>query len=593
MENELADRIARNETGHQWDTRVWLAVGLVLLGAALNAIYLFRHCPIDLSEDETHYWEWSRHLDYGYYSKPPGIAWVIWAAIRIGAMLGINGDGSGAALAPVMRMAAVIFGMCSGLLSLFLARRMFGGKGALAVILLSAAVPMFAVGSLLITIDAPMYLCWAGTVYCLWRCVENAKLKTQNANQRVTWLYAAGVCAGMGMLFKPVGIVLPVCCFIAALADREGARRAFKTWHALGAIVVMMASQVPVLVWNARHGWVMFLHIGTQGGLAGGVTKHKGFVQAALLDPLSRVGAYVGGQAGGMGGVIFVLLVIAVVVAWTKARAATQGKAERTRWVFLLSFAVPLWGFYFLLSLWKGTEPNWPAASYFAGMILLAGVVAEGWSAAEANVRKAWRVWGGIAVVSGILITTLVMNFYRFFPVAASHLEPLKGTPKYFSSRWHPVAFWAKPLEKVIGMQARAEAIEPVREALAKETGQEPLIMTGRYDTSSSLAFYLPGQPFVYCLMSNLGGRKSQYDLWPGLNETAGDKPVLAGRPAVIVGIDGKDFDEVVRPAFERVEGPEKLPIVLNGITLKMVVVYRAWGYKGHIGTVVGAGGSY
>src|SRR5678816_3966763 len=67
---------------------VWLAAGLVVLGAVLNTIYLFNNCRIDMSEDEAHYWEWSRHLDYGYYSKPPGIAWVFWVAQRVGDALG-------------------------------------------------------------------------------------------------------------------------------------------------------------------------------------------------------------------------------------------------------------------------------------------------------------------------------------------------------------------------------------------------------------------------------------------------------------------------------------------------------------------------
>ena len=65
-------------TRRQWC--FWLAIALVVLGAISNTFYLWHNCPLDLSEDESHYWEWSRHLDYGYYSKPPGIAAVIWAA---------------------------------------------------------------------------------------------------------------------------------------------------------------------------------------------------------------------------------------------------------------------------------------------------------------------------------------------------------------------------------------------------------------------------------------------------------------------------------------------------------------------------------
>src|SRR6185369_2110297 len=73
-------------------------------------------------------------------------------------------------LAAVLRTPAILMGMLSALLSVGLARRVFrDDRAGLAVVVLSAAVPMFAVGSVLITIDSPMYFCWAGTVYCLWR----------------------------------------------------------------------------------------------------------------------------------------------------------------------------------------------------------------------------------------------------------------------------------------------------------------------------------------------------------------------------------------------------------------------------------------
>ena len=62
----------------------------------------------------------------------------------------------------------------------------------------------------------------------------------------------------------------------------------------------MMSSQVPVVVWNARHGWVTFRHILTQEGLgkqaAAEAAPTKSVVQKILLVPLSRIGEYLGGQ---------------------------------------------------------------------------------------------------------------------------------------------------------------------------------------------------------------------------------------------------------------------------------------------------------
>jgi hypothetical protein len=32
---------------------------------------------IDLYADEAYYWGWAQHFDFGYYSKPPMVAWLI------------------------------------------------------------------------------------------------------------------------------------------------------------------------------------------------------------------------------------------------------------------------------------------------------------------------------------------------------------------------------------------------------------------------------------------------------------------------------------------------------------------------------------
>ena len=53
-----------------------LALGLF----AMRMAYLAWACPYTLIEDEAQYWEWSRRIDWSYYSKGPGIAWAIGAA---------------------------------------------------------------------------------------------------------------------------------------------------------------------------------------------------------------------------------------------------------------------------------------------------------------------------------------------------------------------------------------------------------------------------------------------------------------------------------------------------------------------------------
>ena len=59
-----------------WGCR--LLAALLILGATVaHLLYLGVNCPLDLAPDEAHYWDWSRHLDWSYYSKGPLVAWLM------------------------------------------------------------------------------------------------------------------------------------------------------------------------------------------------------------------------------------------------------------------------------------------------------------------------------------------------------------------------------------------------------------------------------------------------------------------------------------------------------------------------------------
>ena len=53
-----------------------------LIGSALLIITLLRSVavittPLELGVDEAQYWLWSQTPDFGYFTKPPLIAWII------------------------------------------------------------------------------------------------------------------------------------------------------------------------------------------------------------------------------------------------------------------------------------------------------------------------------------------------------------------------------------------------------------------------------------------------------------------------------------------------------------------------------------
>src|SRR5438309_5053744 len=91
--------------------RAWrlLAGFLILAAAALRVLYLAAYCPLDLAPDEAHYWDWSRHLDWSYYSKGPLVAYLI----RLGGAAASALPLSARAQALAVRLPAVV---CGGLL---------------------------------------------------------------------------------------------------------------------------------------------------------------------------------------------------------------------------------------------------------------------------------------------------------------------------------------------------------------------------------------------------------------------------------------------------------------------------------------------
>ena len=141
----------------------------MLAAAGLHLAYLAHDCPLDMVPDEAHYWDWSRHLDWSYYSKGPGIAWLIRLSCELFGGLSIALTG-GEMLA--VRLPALV---CGSLLltSLYVLAVQVSGRHrpALAVVAVALTTPVIAAGSSLMTIDAPYCCCWGWALVFAHRAV--------------------------------------------------------------------------------------------------------------------------------------------------------------------------------------------------------------------------------------------------------------------------------------------------------------------------------------------------------------------------------------------------------------------------------------
>ena len=101
------------------DRSTLLAFGLIA-GLLAVRMVLLAASPLELYADEAQYWRWGQSLEWGYYSKPPMIAWVIYTSTAF------LGDSEWA-----IRFLAPIFHAVAATILFLLARRMFDERAAL------------------------------------------------------------------------------------------------------------------------------------------------------------------------------------------------------------------------------------------------------------------------------------------------------------------------------------------------------------------------------------------------------------------------------------------------------------------------------
>src|SRR5690349_13384350 len=126
------------------DSDLRAAVLLVVGLTAARLVALFA-TPLDLYPDEAQYWLWSRTLDFGYYSKPPMIAWAIWATTHIG------GDSE-----PWVRLSADLFQAGATFVVFLIGRRLYGASAGLAAAALYGLMPGVQLSALVAATDAPL-----------------------------------------------------------------------------------------------------------------------------------------------------------------------------------------------------------------------------------------------------------------------------------------------------------------------------------------------------------------------------------------------------------------------------------------------------
>ena len=384
--------------------------------AALTLVRLAVAAAVPLSPDEAYYWVWSRALAPGYLDHPPMVA--LW--IRLGTALA--GD-----TAFGVRLLAPLSAAFGSLLLADAGRLLFSGRpaGLRAATLLNATL-MLGAGAVTMTPDTPLLFFWTATAWAL------ARLASGGAG---AWWLAVGLAAGLGLDSKYTAALLGLGIALWLLTP---SRRAWlpTPWPWAGGLVAG-ALFLPVVLWNADHGWVSFIK---QGGRTGDWTPDRAFRYLPEL---------LGGQAGLATPLVFALFCAGATVAARRWRQPS--------WSLCAILILPGALVFTQHALGDRVQANWVAVLY-PGCALAAAGLGDRW----------WRP----AATLGFAITAVVY--------VQAALAPL------------PLPRTLDPTLRIAGWPALAQAA-------ATETRQQDaaFLASEDYGVASALAWSAPGLPVL------------------------------------------------------------------------------------------------
>jgi hypothetical protein len=402
---------------------VAIAVAVLVVVTAFRLWYATR---LGLVADEAFYWLWSKHLAASYTDKGPAIAWIIAAGTRV---FGDTPFG--------IRWLGVLMSAGIGWQIFRLARRLYDDRVALWCLAVACVIPLFSVGSVLMTIDTPSVFCWAWAANVFWTALESGRTRH--------W-FGLGLIIGAGFLAKFTNGVQLGCIALFLLWSAPHRRFLFsRQTLALGVAFTLCC--LPILWWNYQVGWLQVAALHSRSG-----------VTSSFQVRPRQLFRFLGEQLG----VISPLLGLGMAVA-AVGLLLTRHREPRVR--FLMCQFLPIYAIFGFFSLNFAGKGNWPVPALIAGIVLLVVFWRE-----QVRRQPGWR-WATGTALAVAAVMTAGLHAAIFIPVPAIHrlMRRAQGWPDF------------------------AAHIERDRRKY-----DASVLIANHYSLASLAEFYLPDHPPVY-----------------------------------------------------------------------------------------------
>jgi 4-amino-4-deoxy-L-arabinose transferase-like glycosyltransferase len=437
---------------------------LALLGVRLLALWFN---ATDLFFDEAQYWSWSLEPAFGYYSKPPLVAWLIAASTAV----------CGASEFCI-RQASPVLHSLTAIVVYLIAARLYDPLVGVWSALVFATLPGVSASSGIISTDVPLLLCWA---LALWGFLEMLA--------RTAWWPALvlGVGLGLGLNAKYAMIFFPLAVLVAMVAV-PAARHLLRDVRLYAGLGLGLLLIVPNVAWNLSNGLATLAHT-ADNAKWGGSLLHVG-----------KGLEFVGAQFGVFGPILF------AAYAWIAAQAFRGGLADRER--LLLSFSLPVLVVITAQAFVSRAHANWAATAYVAAAVLVTATL----------LRKPARGWLNATLALHLLVAAAIgLATWQ----AGQFRLPLAGDPFARTLGWRAVAQAARQALDEGRRQGRAYgAVITDDRSLTAE-----LLYYLRPETTPVLAWRTDGRPLDHYELTRPYGGGAEPVLLVSVRATA--EPIL------------------------------------------------------------------
>ncbi len=423
----VSKRRHKTDSPGNWRLTCLLIISYTVL---LRTLYLGGY---ELIQEEAYYWNYSQHMAMGYLDHPPMVALLIWFGTHL---FGNSEVG--------VRCGAFLCWFVTAWFSYQLTLSVSDKKAALNALVLIASLPLFFGTALVITPDAPLIACWAGTLFFLHRALIDENQKS--------WL-GVGIFLGLGLVSKYTIVLLGPAIILFMLIDPRSRRWFFKPQPYLAAILAVLIFS-PVILWNYQHGWASFL-FQSQHRIAGVFRFSTPTLLATILLLLTPTGLF---------------------AAWTSIRAFRKSKPDsitrltdgypRHRLFALCMTLVPLSVFVFF-SFSREVKLSWAGPLWLAFIPLMAASLPtqNAIGSLRPFVQRAWPA----TLLSLVLSYGLILHYFSL---------GIPGMP--FTTQ----AFLFGGDDLALQVEQTVKSVEATR-------GTRPLVAgMDKYRIASGLAFY-------------------------------------------------------------------------------------------------------